>query len=142
MATTFRIDGLAELKAEMRDLPEALRDAAVAIIDGTADAAAEDIRNAYPEGETGNLKKGVRVRQQVQPSPFGYSVAVISAAQHANIFEYGAATRKTNKGWNRGSMPAGNVFIPRMAKHRRRMWERFRVLLEQAGLRVTDDGGS
>jgi len=59
MSASLTISGIAELRAELSRLPSELKGEATAIVLDTAYAAKDDIVSQYPQGETGNLKKGV-----------------------------------------------------------------------------------
>jgi hypothetical protein len=139
MATTLRIEGLFELKEELRNLPSHLRSLAKSIVEGTAREAAAAIVAAYPE-RTGNLKKGVRVHYTEYTGQYGVRVRVRNTAKHAFIFEEGTVARH-NGIRATGMMPAGNVFIPRVIRYRRGMYLRLKQLLEGEGFKVQDDGG-
>jgi len=126
--------GLDELKDFLRHLPAELTELGVAIVSEAADGAAAEIKAAYPEGETGNLKKGVRVSRR--QSPFGVYRQVRSTAPHAWIFEHGTHTRKNARGQNRGFVPGANIFVPVVQRRRRDMYEDLTAVLEQSGLDV------
>lgn len=129
--------GLEELRAALTKLPEDLKNEAKSIVRGAADEAAYEVRQKYPRG-TGNLRNGVRVTSQASGS-FGVGATVRNDAPHAWIFENGTQTRRTRRGWNRGVMPPGRVFVPTMRKHRRAMYEELKVTLRSHGLLVTGD---
>ena len=126
--------GLDELKAALKRLPAELTELAEPIITVAADNAAAEIKSAYPEGETGNLKRGVRVRKKSTRT--GVAREVASTAPHAVIFEMGTQTRQTALGYNRGFMPGANIFVPIVEKKRREMFEDLVALVEEAGLDV------
>ena len=54
----------------------------------------------------------------------------------AGIFEYGTQARHTKIGANRGSMPPGHVFVPRMQQARVVLVSRLAALVERHGLVV------
>jgi hypothetical protein len=132
---SMRIDGLDDLRALLRRLPAELRDEATGIVQGSANAAAEEIRAAYPD-RTGNLRDHVFVSTTVEGT-FGVGARVRNTAKHAWLFENGTQTRQTALGANRGAMPAGNVFIPRVIRHRTEMMRALRAMVEAHGLTVT-----
>jgi hypothetical protein len=134
MANRFRFTGLEELRADLRKMPEALRDEASEIVLAHAQSAAKDIIDAYPE-RTGNLKRGVKV-VPLSGSRFFAGAIVRNTAKHAFLFEHGSKARHTEIGANRGAMPAGNVFIPRMQHWRTAMYDALAALLERHGLRT------
>lgn len=133
----FKFEGLDELKAALRNLPEELTAEAGYIIEGAANAAAVDIKGAYPV-RTGNLRNGVHVTH-FSRGRFSAGAIVKNTAKHAHIFERGTQARHNAIGANRGSMPPGNVFIPRIIRARRRMWQQLKELLTRKGLLVTGE---
>ena len=139
MPATFAIAGLAELKAELRRLPEELASDAGEVVLGAANRAEAAILARYPHGPTGNLRDGVSVHE-ARADRFGAKMIVRSAAPHAHLYEYGSASR-AYKGANRGRMPAatgGPVFVPEMQRARAWMWDALRRLIEATGLEVRD----
>jgi hypothetical protein len=129
--------GLEQLIVEMRNLPKDLaREASGIVVESAEDAGAE-VRDKYPN-KTGDLKSKVRVTR-VAKGQFGAGAQVQNTSPLAFIFENGSEVRRTKEGWFRGRMPPGRVFIPTMRKHRRRMYERLKALLESKGLQVTGD---
>lgn len=137
MSTTLEIRGLDDLKAALRALPTTLVSAATPIVIGAAQAARADIVAQYPQGPTGNLKKGVRVELK-SANKDGVVAIVKSTARHAWIYEHGTQARHTKLGASRGVMPAPPtpVFIPTMMRARRAMYAQLGALLEAQGLAV------
>ena len=134
---SVRWDGLFELQEALRRLPTDLAaDAGPIVIEAANDAAAE-ITAAYPE-RTGDLRNGVHVRV-LSGGPFGAAAEVVNRAPHAYMFENGTVARHTEIGANRGSMPAGHVFIPRIIRHRRQMYADLKAMIARHGLEVTGD---
>jgi Bacteriophage HK97-gp10, putative tail-component len=129
--------GLDAFKAALKQLPTDLRNDARSIVLDAAHGAADDIRQAYPV-VTGDLREGVEV-VTTDVSQFGVGAVVINRAKHANIFEHGSQVRHTKGGANRGAMPPGHVFIPRIIRARKAMYERLKDLLTRAGLEVSGD---
>lgn len=132
----FVFEGLDELRAELRKLPETLTGEASHIIEGAANGAAATIKGHYAR-VSGNLVDGVSVT--FQRNQFAAGALVKSASEHAWIYENGTQVRHFN-GANRGSMPPappGRAFIPPMIKARRRMYDQFIDLLERHGLVVS-----
>ncbi len=128
------LGGFNELREALRNLPEHLAHEAGAIVTQHAEAAAAQIRNAYP-ARTGNLKRGVKVdRATVQGA--GASARVRSTAKHSFIFEHGTQARHNAIGANRGAMPPGNVFVPVVVRERRAMIDDLVALVEREGLTV------
>ena len=119
MSMQFKWQGLLELQQQLHELPDDLREVARYIIEDTAQDAAVEIRAAYPR-KTGKLAASVVVTLRAS-GPYGVVALVRNTAPHAHIFEHGTVARHTKEGWPRGIMPAGNVFVPRIMRHRRRM---------------------
>ena len=137
MSVTLQWIGLDELRKALLRLPAELTAEAAAIVNEAADAAAVEIRAAYPEGETGNLRKGVRVRSETgHGGPFTVRRVVRSTAAHANIFEVGTKVRSNKHGANRGFMPGANIFVPVVTRRRRVMFTDLIRVVEEAGLDV------
>lgn len=134
----LQMNGLDELRRELRQLPEDLAREASAIILAHAEDAGRRVRTAYPEGPTGNLKHRVTVNQEA--GRFGTRALVRSRAPHAWIFEKGTRDRRTHSGANRGRMPAApesQQMIPIVIRVRRLMVAALIQLVEKAGLTVT-----
>ena len=132
MSMQFKWQGLLELQQQLHALPDHLREVARYIIEDTAQDAAVEIRGAYPR-KTGKLASSVTVTLRTS-GPYGVVAQVRNTAPHAFIFEHGTVARHTTEGWARGVMPAGNVFLPRIYRHRRRMYERLTQVLRDEGL--------
>lgn len=135
MSAGFTFIGLDELRTALLNLPAELTAQAVGIVSAAADDAAAEIKAAYPEGETGNLKRGVRVGTRGGGDHTVRRV-VRSTAPHATLFETGTQTRQTALGYNRGFMPGANIFVPVVVRRRRVMFEALVAIVEQAGLDV------
>lgn len=132
-------EGLEELRAALRDLPAELVGEASSIVMGAAEEASTAIVAAYPN-RTSNLRDHVTISTQAA-GRFGTAAVVKNTSKLAYIFENGTQARHTSLGANRGSMPPGHVFIPRVIKARRRMYEHLKALLQRAGLVVSGDAG-
>lgn len=128
--------GLDELKAALFNLPADLTAKAAGIVTESAEAAAAEIRAAYPEGDTGNLRRGVKVGTKGARGAHTVRRVVRSTAPHATLFETGTQTRQTALGYNRGFMPGANIFVPVVVRRRRAMQEDLVRIVEQAGLDV------
>lgn len=135
MAARVEWSGLQEFKKQLRNLPTELRAEADEIVTATAHEAAAEIVAAYPTGPTGNLKKGVKVRQA------NGGAVVISAAPHAHLYEFGTQARQDDLGRNRGSMPPKPTVIPIAQRKRRGMYERLKAMVEKHGLEVKGEIG-
>ncbi len=128
-------EGLAELRAALRRLPAELTTEASRIVDGAANGGAADIKRTYPR-RTGNLGDHVSVTHFDQ-GRFSAGAIVKNTATHAWMFEHGTQARHTAIGANRGSMPPGHVFIPRIMRARRLMYTQLADLLRRHGFQVT-----
>jgi hypothetical protein len=126
---------LPELRAALLALPKELVDEASDIVEDSAQRAAADIIASYPS-RTGNLRKGIRVSRR-RLSNFAVLAFVVQRAPHAWIFEHGTQARHNAIGANRGSMPPGWVFVPRVMRYRAEMYRRLAAMVERHGLEVT-----
>lgn len=133
-------EGLDELKKELQSLPADLAAEASGIVTAAAQGAKDDIVNAYPN-RTGDLRNHVTIGSGVNVGRFGASVVVKNTSKLAYIFENGTQARHTALGANRGSMPPGHVFIPRIISRRKAMYEQLKALLVSHGLAVSGDAG-
>lgn len=126
---SFSWNGLSGLRAQLSAMPGALADEAVPIIQTAAEQAAEKIKQAYPVVE-GNLRRGVKVRG-LRREGAAVSIAVVSTAPHAHLYEYGTVRRANLKGANRGTMPARPVVSAVAPRSRRTMDEALIAMLER-----------
>lgn len=87
-AATLEMQGLDELKKLVAGFADACTDDGQQLADQAAMRAVEEVKAAYPQGPTGNLKKGVRI---VRVKGDGHRVLSIvkSTAPHAHLYEYG-----------------------------------------------------
>jgi hypothetical protein len=136
--TTFHFTGLADLLMELRKLPQWLADEGNALVEAHTKAAADEIRDRYPE-VTGNLKAGVK--WSMKSSRYGSIGRVVSSAPHAFIYETGTASRQTDLGYNRGPMPGAKIFVPTMMAQRRDLERDLADLLRSAGMDVVEVHG-
>ena len=137
MASRVVLEGLSQFRQALRDLPEHLRDEASDIVQEAAADADAEVTREYPEGPTGNLRRGVT--RKAEYSRFGLSVTVRSRAKHAWIYERGTQQRRTRTGANRGRMPEApesKRMIPIVIRHRKRMIEKLKDLVRRAGFQV------
>lgn len=128
-------DGMSELRAALRQLPAELAGEAGRIIEGEANAAVTEMRQAYPV-RTGRLMQSTVV-SRVNRGKYASGAIVKNTSKHAHLFEFGTQTRQNAIGANRGAMPPGNVFVPAMIRARRRMYRALAALLERKGMTVT-----
>jgi hypothetical protein len=138
MSSSVTWTGLAELREALQNLPADLTTDASTIIDHTANEAARNIVDGYPT-RSGHLKDGVSVTH-TRSSQFGAAAVVLNKAKHAYIFETGTQARHNAIGANRGSMPPGRVFVPRIVRYRARMYDDLATMLTTHGLEVTTGG--
>lgn len=138
---SVRTVGLEELILELTHAPDEIRRDAMEILREEVEDAAAEIRQAYPVGETGNLRKGVKTDF---PSSTLLIGRVISAAKHSHLYEFGTMTRQTASGASRGRVePLGAggrpqpVTVPIARRHRRKMFERMKDLLIKKGFKVS-----
>lgn len=136
----LRFVGLDELRKAMRSLPKELTGEAINLVNAQANITATEIRTAYGAHRvSGRLQAGVIVTH-VDRGKWLAGAIVKSTAKIASIFERGTQARHTDLGWNRGSMPPGNVFVPAMMRGRRRLFRSLRDLLQRKGLVVRGGG--
>jgi hypothetical protein len=137
MSAKVQMNGLDELRAELRRLPEELATEAGDIVLAHAEAAKRDVQSDYPTGKTGNLKRRVSVLRN--RSKVTTQAIVKGTAPHAFIFEKGTVNRQTDKGWNRGRMPEApesQRAIPKFIRARAKMIEALKQLVRSKGAQV------
>lgn len=133
------VEGLNQLRAALRSLPADLAHEAGQIVQRAAEEAKAQIENAYPEGPTGNLKRGVTIAHE-QAGPFAAVSIVRSRARHAWMYEHGTVPRHTSHGANRGRMPKpppSRQMIPIVVRARARMTNALMDLVRRAGFQVS-----
>lgn len=153
MSADIKWVGLEELKANLWRLPADLVKGAAPLVRSFAEAAAAEIRDDYPEGETGNLKRGVKVGSKGGRSEYTVRSVVRSTAPHATLYETGTQTRQNklgenrgymfgahapevHGGWSQGPRRGANIFIPVVMRYRREMFEAMIPIIEAQGLDV------
>jgi len=140
------LEGLAEFKQALLNLPRDLQSAAAVIVNDEADAAASEIRAQYERVKTpvamrgykrdgGHLADHVTVIRSAEDGSFARA-KVKSSAPHAAIYEFGTGPRTTKKGANRGSSPAHPTVIPVAIRRRRGMVDRIMAAIKAQGLEV------
>lgn len=82
----------------------------------------------YPQGKTGNLRKGVTKRKA---STFGFVVR--SVAKHVHFIEQGTRQRRDNtrKNANRGRMTATPIFVPQAVSERKSFLSAAQAILDR-----------
>jgi hypothetical protein len=136
-SVTLEWEGLTQLEDDLRDLPADLRENAVTITRDAAEDAAATMAALYPK-RTGALASSLLVSQS-DPGPYATRAMVINTSPYALVFDLGSQARHTAIGANRGSMPAGNVFVPTVIRARRAMYDALKDLLQRTGLIVSGD---
>lgn len=139
----FVFDGLDDLKAALRNLPDELAGEAGRIVETHANSAAVTIRAAYgAHRRTGNLQEHVSI-DRVARGRYGAAARVKSTARHAHLFETGTKARHyiTRRGVRHvtGAAEPQHVFVPEMIRVRRRMYEELKALLVRNGIQVSGD---
>jgi hypothetical protein len=135
----LRLEGIDELRAALRQLPEELTGEAAQIVEATTNGAIISVRDGYAV-HSGNLRD--HVSGSVERSGYAVVGVVKNTAKHAWMYENGTQARHTATGANRGSMPPGHTFIPIVARARRRMYEQLKDLLRRNGLIVSGEASS
>lgn len=126
MAAGVKFSGVAEFKRALRDAPAVVQEKAGYITEDAGVSLAATLRAEFPEGPTGNLRKGVRLEQI---GPLAWRVR--STARHTHIFEKGTGRRFTKRtGANRGVMPAAHLFIPAATRVRAMMLSRLVAMVQ------------
>lgn len=97
-------DGLDELRRQLKALPADLAHEARQNVVDAAEHAADSLRQAYPPGPTGRLRRGVKVT--VKQTDAAVVATLKSTAPEAHLWEFGTQVRRTQQGWNRGAAPA------------------------------------
>jgi hypothetical protein len=128
---------MAELKAALRQLPSELAEQGAEFVDDAVEHTAASLRQAYPLGDTGKLRAGVR--SSVTRSQFGVVGEVKSTSPHSHLWEFGTAVRATRQGWNRGISPSHHRegLIPIAMRNRKTLNGQLISLLQKAGFVVT-----
>lgn len=136
-SVTLELEGLNELREALGRLPYVLAEKSRDRVTSAAQAAATRIRDGYPK-RTGNLRNGVKVTIQYSGGT-GVLAIVKNSAPHAWMFENGTQVRHTKIGADRGSMPAGHVFVPNAQQERRAMYQDLKAIVASEGLEVSGD---
>lgn len=138
MAVMVEWQGMKELSATLRTLPEAIRADVDEVLAGIAEGMARSVAVQYRHGRTGKLQRGVRVRKL---APLAYQVR--SGAPHAHLFEFGTAVRYTKRGAHRGAMPRfGPIFGVEALRFRGHMVRDLTEVLRHGGRGTRSPGGT
>lgn len=152
MSVQFKIDGLAELRKALLDLPEHLQANAEAIVREAADDAASAVKARYEQHRTSTATytpgRGVRLARRhladsvsvsFRGAKSGAAVArVVVDAPHAHLFEFGTQNRQWEGGKSTGAAPARPTLVPVAIRQRREMTNELIAVVERAGLKVTN----
>jgi len=140
------INGLEELRAALRNLPQELTNEAGVIVQAQAEAAMREMDLKYAEHEwTGALRRGLIMTRDFTQTRFGVRWIVRNRAPHAYWAEYGTEMRETigrksvRAGVSRGRMAPLKIFIPIAMRRRRLMVAALTALLRRVGLIVTEN---
>ena len=134
-------DGLEELKAALRQLPEELTAEASHIVEGIANGAIVDMRAEYPTGELTRLL----AQSTLSEGPFGVGIRIRNGSGYAWMWDHGTRARhwnsrsKKSTGAMWGKTKPPHTFGRVMAQSRRRMYGQLKQMLERAGLTVRGD---
>lgn len=130
-----RWSGFDEYLKELVNLPQVLVGEAGHLTEGTVNGLVVDVRSAYSSHvHTGNLRNRVVIAPaRPRGARLFTGMVVKSTARHATIFEKGTDPRRTKRGFNRGTMPAADLFVPLAMRARRRLVDQFRQLLLRHG---------
>jgi hypothetical protein len=128
----LQLNGLDELRRQLRELPEDLAREGGVIVTAHAEDAQRRVQTAYPEGPTGNLKRGVTANRAADSSRFGAKAIVRSRAPHAWLFENGVRGKAPRR-----ETPVNQQAIPIFIQVRRVMVQALIQLVQRAGLTVT-----
>jgi hypothetical protein len=161
MSASMHWDGLKEFEEEFGKIPETLVSKASPIVKRHAEAAAADIRNAYPVRTTGLHPTKFRKKPWYPPGLLKGRVTVsILNAVHGNLgavvksndpiawlFDNGSQARHytsrngaihdTGKMW--GRTPPTHLFVRTMITHRRAMYDDLKDLLVEYGFVVSGE---
>jgi hypothetical protein len=137
VAIDVKVLGLEQLQRSLRDVPDTINEGAANIVKLSMNEAAADLIATYPQGDTGNLRGGVKKRFRINRR--GYAVGTVrSTSPHAHLYEFGTAFRRTAAGWNRGRVKSfeerGMVGLVGIAiRERREMETALYALVRNAG---------
>jgi HK97 gp10 family phage protein len=96
------------------------------------------VRDAAPQGITGNLKKGVKVKQMDKRGDNPKSVIVKSSAPHDHLVEFGTSERyQKTTGRRTGVMPRHPFFRPAYDANKARLYKELYNELQKSVLSVT-----
>lgn len=127
--------GMDEFRRWLGRLPAELTRQAAPLAERAAAATEQGARNGYPH-RSGDLVAGLSTSIR-HAGEYGISVVVRSGARYAGTFDNGSeGPRSTRTGRNRGTAPAGRVFVPAAERARDGMVAGIKVLVEANGFEV------
>lgn len=131
------LDGLDELRADLRAMPAELAVEAGPIVLEAAERAKASMH--YPR-ITGDLQDHVKV-ETVSGGRFGAAAKVTQGSRLGYIFEHGTVARHyfTRSGAKHltGRMPPGHVFVPAVIQARRQMYDELKAFVAEKGFQVS-----
>lgn len=133
----LELTGLSELRAALRQLPDDLAKNGGDRVEAATERARSALVQAYPRGDTGKLRAGVR--SKIERSGVAVVGTVNSSSPHAHLWEWGTQNRHTRQGWNRGRSPSHQRegLIPIAQRERRTMNGELVEIVRQAGFEVS-----
>ena len=136
MAVTWT--GMQEFKNALHNLPAELTGEATNIVIEAAKSAERDTKAAYPQGPTGNLRRGVTTTVEAIGRG-GVSARVKSNAFHANLFENGYRGKKPGGTGPKEQrvVPDSQKMIPIAIRARRQMHVKLIDMVQRHGLVVS-----
>jgi hypothetical protein len=138
MSTRVLFTEIHENQAELRVQPEKMAKATQVLAMRVARDARADIYASYPK-RSGRLRQGLKVQKGYGGGKTLASAYVVNTNPIAHNFEHGTQARHTHQGIDRGTMPAGNVFIPRMIRWRWVFFQSVKAIMEAEGITVTGE---
>ena len=139
MSVRFTIDGYADFREALRDLPPEMSGEGANLVEASTNAATAAVKAEYGRHTvTGNLQ--AHTYSTIQRNQAGAIGTVKNTAKHAWIFENGTQARHyvTRNGVQHltGRMPPFHVFVPILMRERRRLDGDLADLLRRSGFTV------
>ena len=141
--------GMDELRKTLATIPATMQPDVQALVLFHARGAENALRRWYPQGPTGNLRRGVRLESKPTGRGFGTAAVLVSKAPHAWIYENGTAPRQGRGGnalgkrsradgklANRGFSPAHHTFWNTVEPQGQRLYLDLVSLLTRRGFEV------
>jgi hypothetical protein len=134
VSTTW--DGMQEFRQWLLRLPPSLVRQAAPLAIRAAAATEQGARAGYPT-RSGRLVQGLSTSVQ-RAGEFGVSVIARSGVRYAGTYDMGSEEpRSTRRGRNRGTMPAGRVFVPAAERARDEMIQGITAMIAAQGFDIT-----